>query len=135
MRRRDVTAILRGERITVSVDHSDLASLTKRILDFRDERDWKTFHNPKDLALSLSLEAAEVLELMQWKNGAELFDHLQARKAELGSELADVLYWILLLAAETGVDIEKAFDDKMLENATKYPVAKARGTSAKYRDL
>lgn len=113
----------------------DLDILTQQILKFRDEREWRKFHNPKDLALSLSLEAAEILELMQWKNGHELEIFLQQRSDALGAELADVLYWTLLLAHESGVDIRAAFDKKMKENAIKYPVAKSKGMSTKYRDL
>jgi NTP pyrophosphatase (non-canonical NTP hydrolase) len=113
----------------------DLDGLTQQIVKFRDERDWKKFHNPKDLALSLTLEAAEILELMQWKNGDELEAFLRQRQHELGAELADALYWTLLLAHEVGIDLKEAFAKKMHENAMKYPVAKSKGKSAKYRDL
>src|SRR5207248_10055905 len=99
-----------------------LDDLTKLVLDFREERDWKQFHNPKDMALSLSLEAAEVLELMQWRNGADLAAHLQASKNRLGEELADVLGWILLLANDQQIDLADAFEKKIEWNTRKYPV-------------
>jgi NTP pyrophosphatase (non-canonical NTP hydrolase) len=109
--------------------------MTERILRFREARDWKQFHNPKDLALSLSLEAAEVLELMQWRNGDELRDHLAANRERAGEELSDVLYWTLLLAHDLGVDLAAAFETKMLANDAKYPADRAKGRHTKYTDL
>ena len=106
-----------------------------KVLKFRDERDWKQFHNPKDMALSLSLEAAELLELMQWRNGAELEAHLRASKERLGEELADVLGWILLLANDQEIDLAEAFAKKIELNKRKYPVEKARGSAKKYDEL
>ena len=103
-----------------------------RILRFREERDWKQFHLPKNLAISLSLEAAEVLELFQWTKDNRL---PADRKAELTSELADVYYWLLLLAHEYSINLDTALAKKMVENARKYPVAKARGKSTKYCKL
>jgi NTP pyrophosphatase (non-canonical NTP hydrolase) len=112
-----------------------LDELTREVLLFRDERDWKQFHNPKDMAISLSLEAAELLELMQWKNGGELDAHLRERRVELGEELADVLYWTLLISRDLGVDLEAAFLDKMASNRAKYPVEKSKGSSRKYNEF
>jgi NTP pyrophosphatase (non-canonical NTP hydrolase) len=112
-----------------------LEELTRLVLDFRHERDWKQFHNPKDMALSLSLEAAEVLELMQWRNGAELDEHLKTSKHRLGEELADVLGWILLIASDQQIDLAEAFEKKIELNKQKYPVEKARGKHHKYDQL
>jgi dCTP diphosphatase len=112
-----------------------LHALTQRILAIRDARDWKQFHNPKDLALSLVLEATELLELFQWKNGSELQEHLIKHKSELGDELSDVLYWVLLLSHDLGIDLPAAFEAKMQKNEAKYPVDKARGTHTKYTNL
>src|SRR5205085_9666116 len=103
-----------------------LDDLTKLVLDFREERDWKQFHNPKDMALSLSLEAAELLELMQWRNGSELQEHLAANKVRLGEELSDVLGWILLIASDQGIDLADAFAKKIELNKRKYPIEKAK---------
>lgn len=112
-----------------------LSYLTGEVLRFRDERDWRKFHNPKDMALSLCLEVAELLELMQWKNGAALESHLAARRKEVGEELSDILYWTLLIAHDAQIDLSAAFMDKLAMNAIKYPVEKASGSSAKYTEL
>jgi NTP pyrophosphatase (non-canonical NTP hydrolase) len=109
--------------------------LTASALKFRDAREWKQFHNFKDLALTLSLESAEVLEHCQWKNGAELEKHLKSHRREVADELADVLHVLLLLAEHLRIDLGEAFEQKLGRNAKKYPVAKARGSSRKYTDL
>ena len=108
---------------------SDLQFLTERILRFRDERDWKQFHNPKDLAISLNVEAGELLELFLWKQPHEV--DAQA----LRDELADVFYNALLLAAELELDVREIVLDKMVKNEAKYPVDKARGSRDKYDQL
>ncbi len=114
---------------------SQISELTNLLLAFRRERDWEQFHNPKDQALSLSLEVAELLEHMQWRNGQELKDHLATVKEAVGDELSDVLGWVLLLAHDLGIDLDTAFRKKLLANAEKYPVDKAKGRATKYRDL
>lgn len=118
-------------------DHSDatLKALTEMSIRFRDERDWKQFHTPKDLAINLAIEAAEVMQLVQWKNGEELADHLLARKQDLADELSDVLHSVLLMAEELEIDLAAAFALKMRKNEAKYPADKARGRSTKWRDL
>ncbi len=103
-----------------------------RILKFRHARDWEQFHTSKNLAISLALEASEVLELFQWSKSHGLPD---AKRPELGEELADVYYWLLLLAHENGIDLDKAFLEKMEKNAKKYPVSKSKGNSTKYNKL
>lgn len=115
--------------------HRTLQELTTRALKFRDEREWKQFHNFKDLAVTLSLEAAEVLEHCQWKNGEELEKHLKAQREHVSDELADVLHVLLLLADHLQIDLADAFVQKLRKNAKKYPVEKARGTSRKYTEL
>jgi dCTP diphosphatase len=114
---------------------NEIEDIIKRINKFRDARDWRQFHNPKDVALSLVLEASEVLEHFQWRNEEELRGYLKANKDALSDELADVLYWVLLLSHDLGIDIQKAFSKKMKKNAQKYPVKKAKGTSVKYKKL
>jgi NTP pyrophosphatase (non-canonical NTP hydrolase) len=111
-----------------------LATMARLILQFRDERDWKQFHNPKDQALSLVLEAAELMELMQWKNGEELDRHLIEKRGELEDELADVLGWILLIAADRGIDLGAAFHRKLAKNHAKYPADQVRGSAKKYTE-
>ena len=114
---------------------ADLQTLTDEIIRFRDERDWAQFHNAKDLALSLSLEAAELLEIFQWKEGEAIAATVEARKADVAHELADVLYWTLLMAHDLGIDLGRALTDKMAANEKKYPVDKAKGSSRKYTEL
>lgn len=112
-----------------------LSDLTTEVVRFRDERDWKQFHNIKDMALSLSLEIAELLELMQWKNDQILVQHLKRYHKEVGEELSDILYWVLLIAHDVDVNLAEAFSHKMKANELKYPVNRARGSSDKYSSL
>lgn len=107
--------------------------LRERLRAFVDERDWGTFHHPKDLALSLSVESAELLELFQWRPADEPLD--DERRARIGEELADVLMYTMLLAERAGVDLLDATRRKMAANAAKYPVEKARGRADKYDRL
>lgn len=113
---------------------SDIAGLQQRIREFCDERDWGQFHNPKDLAVSLCLEAAEVLEHFQWKSAEEMEAYVQTNKGDIAEELADVLYWVLRMADRFDIDIVKAAEDKMVKNARKYPAHKARGNHKNYTE-
>ena len=110
----------------------NIEELTKRIIAFRDARDWKQFHNPKDLALSLVLEAAEVMEHFQWKSAEEMQKHVTDQKEEIGAELADVFYWVLLMSHDLDINIADALENKIKKNAEKYPVEKSKGSNAKY---
>jgi len=112
-----------------------LSDLTKQILRFREERNWGQFHNPKDMAISLSLEAGELLEFMQWKNGDELTQELLLHKTEVGEELSDILYWTLLLAHDLNIDLGEAFLAKMVVNEAKYPIEQSHSSSKKYTEL
>lgn len=114
---------------------SDLSDLQKKIVAFRDERDWKQFHNPKDMAISLALEASEFLEHYQWKNESEITAHLNEHKSDVADELADVLYWVLLIANDLEIDLTAAAESKLKQNAAKYPVSKAKGSHKKYTEL
>jgi NTP pyrophosphatase (non-canonical NTP hydrolase) len=107
----------------------------ERIIAFRDARNWKQFHNPKDLALSLVLEAGEVMEHFQWKDAEEMQKHLAEHKEDVGKELADVLYWVLLMGHDFEIDVFEALEKKMAENEAKYPVDKAKGVHTKYDRL
>lgn len=102
-----------------------LKILTERIVSFRDARDWKQFHNPKDLSLSMVLEAGEVMEHFQWKNAEEMQKHIEENRSEIADELADVLYWVLLMSHDLNIDIFEAVDRKMRKNEKKYPEDKA----------
>lgn len=114
---------------------SDITDLTAKILEFQKARDWKQFNKPKDLALSLVLEAAEVMEHFQWKNDEEVKKHIEEQKEALGEELADVLYWVLLMSHDFDIDIAEAFKKKIKKNELKYPVEKAKGKNKKYTEL
>jgi NTP pyrophosphatase (non-canonical NTP hydrolase) len=114
---------------------SDIKKLTEEIVKFRDARDWKQFHNPKDLAISLSLEASEVLEHFQWKTNAEIEEYLKDHKEHIGEELADVFYWVLLMSHDLNIDIMEASMKKLEQNNKKYSVEKAKGNHTKYNKL
>lgn len=114
---------------------ADLADMQKRVIDFRNARDWEQFHNPKDLAVSLLLEAAEFLEHFQWKSSDEIKEHLKVKSDDVSDELVDVLYWVLLIAHDMKIDLPAAFARKMAQNEKKYPVQKAKGKHTKYTDL
>jgi len=113
----------------------NIEDLVKKIIDFRDARDWKQFHNPKDVSLSLVLEASEVMEHFQWKNKEEIEKYVKTDKEHIGEELADVLYWVLLLSHDLDIDILDALDKKLVKNAEKYPIEKAKGKITKYNKL
>ena len=114
---------------------SDISSLQNQIKKFVQDRDWDQFHKPKDIAISLSLEAAEVLEHFQWKNDDEIKNHLIENKEDIGDELADVLYWVLLMSNKFDIDLVDSFEKKMRKNEAKYPVEKAIGSHKKYTEL
>lgn len=114
---------------------SDIQRLTEIITKFRNARDWKQFHNPKDMSISLVLESTEVLEHFQWKNKEELQEYVKNHKKDIGEELSDVLYWVLLMSHDLGIDIKKAFERKMTISNRKYPVKKAKGSHKKYTEL
>ncbi|MBX3166977.1 MAG: nucleotide pyrophosphohydrolase [Candidatus Eremiobacteraeota bacterium] len=113
----------------------ELQELTQAIKNFRDERDWRQYHHPKDLAVALSIEAAEVLEIFRFKSAAQIDAELPELKKALGHELADCLYFILLMASDCGIDMKQALQQKMAENAKKYPVERCRGKNLKYTEL
>lgn len=114
---------------------SNIKDLTQRIISFRNARDWQQFHNHKDTAISLLLEAAEVLEHFQWKSKEEIDEYAKNHKQDIGEELADVLYWVLLMSHDLDLDIIEAFEKKMEQNENKYPVEKAKGRHEKYNKL
>jgi dCTP diphosphatase len=111
-----------------------IQELTNVAITFRDERDWKKFHNPKDLAISLALEASEVLEHFQWKTPHQVKQHVQKKKEEIGDELADVLFHLLTISHDLDINLISAFKLKMKKNAEKYPVEKVKGKNKKYTE-
>ncbi len=113
----------------------EIRELTAKMMAFREERDWKQFHNHKDVALSLVLEATEVLEHFQWKSLPEVEQYGREAKAELSDELADVAWYLFELAHDLEIDLPTAIMTKMAKNAQKYPVEKCKGRHTKYNKL
>ena len=116
---------------------STLRALMEEVVKFRDARDWKQFHNAKDLAIALSIESAELLELFLWQD-ADAVDHVtksNTGRQRLSEELADILIFVLYLSHESGIDLVQAVEQKLKINDAKYPVAKSYGVSKKYTEL
>jgi dCTP diphosphatase len=114
-----------------------IAKLSELINEFRNERDWSQFHTPKDMVLSLMLEAGELAEIFQWKTESECsalasVDADPKIREALADEISDTLYWLLLLARDFNIDIEAAFANKMEKNRLKYPVEHCKGKAKKY---
>lgn len=107
----------------------DMKEIINALLKFRNERDWEQFHNPKDLAVALNVEAGELLELFLWKNAEE------ADKEKVKEELADVFSFAFLLAEKYGLDVKEIVLDKIEKNGQKYTVEKSKGTAKKYTEL
>jgi len=108
---------------------SDIQEITKALLTFRSARDWEQFHNPKDLAIALNIEASELMELYLWKS------HNEANLSKIKEELADVFAYAFLLADKYNLDVKEIVLEKIKKNAAKYPVEKAKGSAKKYNEL
>ncbi|KPP98375.1 MAG: putative pyrophosphatase [Bacteroidetes bacterium HLUCCA01] len=108
---------------------SDFKKLTQKLTEFRDQRDWAQFHNPKDLAVALNIESGELLEAFLWKNAED------ANVDKVKEELADVFAYALLLADKYQLDVYDIVAEKIERNGKKYPVDKAKGTARKYNEL
>lgn len=109
--------------------------LLQQLLTFRRERDWEQFHNPKDIAISLSIEASELLEWFQWRTVEEVTDKLTSdKRADLEDEIADVAVYLSYLCHDLGIDLNQAVANKMKKNAAKYPRDKVRGRADKYNE-
>ncbi|AGH94522.1 nucleotide pyrophosphohydrolase [Pseudobdellovibrio exovorus] len=115
---------------------SDIQLLQQKIKTFCDEREWDQFHTPKDLAIGISTEAAELMELFRFKSDQEIQDLLQSSsfREKLNDEVADIFFFILRFSQMNGVDLVQALESKMQKNAAKYPVEKARGSNKKYNE-
>jgi NTP pyrophosphatase (non-canonical NTP hydrolase) len=117
---------------------TSIEELKSLLMDFRDERDWKQFHDPKNLAEAISIEAAELLELFLWKspnNIAHLLNSDAKFKIAVEDELADILLFVLNFANAANIDVSRAVANKIEKNRKKYPIEKAKGTAAKYDEL
>ena len=114
-----------------------LSDLISDIVKFRDERDWRQFHTPKDLAAAIAIESAELQERFLWKSEAEITADLAdpAKRQLVVEEVADVLMFALLLADRLNIPVEEAIQQKLVANALKYPVAQSKGSAKKYTEL
>ncbi len=113
---------------------NDLAALTARIRAFRDERDWMQFHNPKDMAAAICIEAAELQEIFLWKPSSDSLQVAEVEKERVHEEIADIAIYLIELADILNVDLVGAVKAKLAKNAQKYPTEQARGSSEKYTE-
>jgi len=112
-----------------------LAELQEAVAGFVAERDWAQFHTPKNLAMGVAIEAAEIMEHFQWSTGAESAAPDPARKAQIAQEMGDVLIYLVRLGQVLDIDLVAAATEKLAQNRLKYPVEKAKGRATKYLDL
>lgn len=112
-----------------------MRDILPKIRKFRDDRDWMKFHDPKNLAVSIVIEAAELLEQFQWKDEKAVEKHVRENREEIADELADVAIYLAELADNLGIDLVQAMNNKLEKNAKKYPVEKAKGVATKYDKL
>jgi NTP pyrophosphatase (non-canonical NTP hydrolase) len=110
-------------------------SVMELILAFRKERDWEQFHTPRNLAVSITLEATELLEIFQWVKDKDMATLVERKRSEITDEIADIFVYLLFLCHDLGIDPKKAIVDKMKKNVEKYPAQKARGKADKYDEL
>ena len=111
---------------------SDIKKFTEKIIKFRDERDWMQFHDPKSMAVSITIEAAELLEHFQWRSKEEIKEYIKTHKDHVAEEIADVGIYLFELADNLGLDLIEIMEKKLKKNAEKYPIEKARGKHTKY---
>jgi dCTP diphosphatase len=112
-----------------------ISEITERICTFRDARDWMQFHNPKELSIAITAEAGELMQHFVWQNDKQIEQRVRDRLPELKDEMADVAILLFELAHNLEVDLGQAMLDKLERNEARYPVAKARGSNAKYNEL
>ena len=121
----------KGDEIAMS----EIKEIIGKIIQFRDERDWMQFHDPKNMAVSIILEASELLEHFQWKTKEEVEKYVMQNKSEIKDEIADIALYLFELADNLGISLSSAMEGKLKKNATKYPVEKAKGKHTKYNKL
>ncbi|MEN8713658.1 MAG: nucleotide pyrophosphohydrolase [Verrucomicrobiales bacterium] len=113
---------------------NELTKVTEQIREFRDKRDWAQFHNPKDMAIAISLEAGELLEHFLWKGPEEVDARVESHKEEITEEISDIAIYLVELADNLGIDLLAAMTDKIAKNDVKYPTAQVKGSSKKYTE-
>lgn len=114
---------------------SEIREITEKIKKFRDERDWMQFHDPKNMAVSIILEASELLEHFQWKTIEEVEKYAKQNHGEIKDEIADIALYLFELSDNLGIDLTEAMEQKLKKNEMKYPVEKAKGKHTKYNKL
>jgi len=114
---------------------NDIKDITGKIKKFRDERDWMQFHDPKNMAVSIILEASELLEHFQWKTTEEVEKYAKQNLAEIRDEIADIALYLFELSDNLGINLTDAMEQKLKKNEMKYPVEKAKGKHTKYNKL
>ena len=120
----------RGDTADVTIEE-----ITSQIRAFRDERDWKQFHNPKEMAVAIAVEAGELLEHFTWKTATQSEQCAKEKRNEIAEEMADVAILLFEMADNIGTDLSAAIQAKLTRNALKYPVQKSRGSNRKYNEL
>lgn len=112
----------------------DLQEISARIRRFRDERDWAKFHNPKDMAIAISIESKELLEHFLWKNAEEVSQRVETHREEIQDEIADIAIYLMELADNLNIDLLAAMERKINKNEEKYPAELVKGSSRKYSE-
>ncbi len=112
----------------------NIEEVTQRIRAFRDARDWEQFHNPKDMAIAISLEAGELLEHFLWKGPQEVDARVESHEEEIKEEIADIAIYLFELADNLGIDLLAAMSAKIEKNDAKYPAEQVKGSSKKYSE-
>ncbi|MEI8346606.1 MAG: nucleotide pyrophosphohydrolase [Pseudomonadota bacterium] len=113
----------------------DLTELKEKLRQFAQEREWEIYHNPKNLSMALTVESAELMEIFQWLTAEETQELSVENKHKVSEELADILLYTIRLADRLNISLSQAAQEKLIKNAKKYPVEKARGNAKKYHDL
>jgi len=113
----------------------EIRQITKKIKKFRDERDWMQFHDPKNMAVSIILEASELLEHFQWKTTVEVEKYARQNRLDIQDEISDIALYLFELADNLGINLVEAMEQKLKKNEMKYPVEKAKGKHTKYNRL
>ncbi len=113
----------------------NLDQIAEKVAAFRDARDWKKFHSPKEMLLSLTIEVAELAEIFRFKSDLEISNIVNEKRAEISDELADILYWVVIISKDMGISLEEAFLAKMQKNEIRYPVELSKGNAKKYSEL
>lgn len=114
---------------------NEIQEIIEKIKKFRDDRDWMRFHDPKNMAVSITIEAAELLEHFQWKTRDEVQAYIKENKEEISDEIADIAMYLFELADNMGLDLIQAMEKKLKKNESKYPVEKAKSRHTKYNKL